>query len=84
MVSWACCARTAGRGVGTMSAPFLRLTGAQALGHLPSMRSFPMLGLTLVLLTSLLGSGCAEQKGKKKEDKKEDKKDAAKEDAAKK
>lgn len=48
------------------------------------MRSFPAVGLTLVLLTSLLGSGCAEQKGKKKEDKKEDKKDAAKADATKK
>jgi hypothetical protein len=66
-----------------MSAPFLRLTGARALGHVSSMRSCS-LGLTLVLLTSLLGSGCAEQKGKKKEDKKEDKQDAAKQDAAKK
>jgi hypothetical protein len=41
------------------------------------MRTISTLGLSLLLATSLLGTGCAEQKGKKP-DKKEDKKDAKK------
>jgi hypothetical protein len=41
------------------------------------MRTISRIGLSLVFVTTLLGTGCAEQKGKK-EDKKEDKKDAKK------
>lgn len=38
------------------------------------MRTISQVGLSLLLATSLLGTGCAEQKGKK-DDKKADKKD---------
>jgi hypothetical protein len=61
----------------------IRLTTRVALGQVSSMRTISRAGLSLVLATTLLGlgSGCAEQKGKKvdkKEDKKDDKKAPAK------
>ncbi|MFV8753892.1 hypothetical protein ACNOYE_25385 [Nannocystaceae bacterium ST9] len=58
------------------------MTFRGALGQVPSMRTISRIGLSLVLVTTLIGTGCAEQKGKKedkKADKKADKKDAEKE-----
>jgi hypothetical protein len=57
------------------------LTGLATLGQGPDMRTISRIAFSLVLATSLVGTGCAEIKGKKA-DKKEDKKDA-KQDAAK-
>lgn len=47
------------------------------------MRTISRLAFSFVLATTLIGTGCAEQKGKKKDDKKADEKDA-KQDAEKK
>lgn len=52
-----------------------RLTTHSALGQVAGMRTISRITFSLVLATTLIGTGCAEQKGKK-DDKKADKKDA--------